>query len=92
MSLARMKPAASGPRTAPSLATELAQPPPVARINLDAYRELARIGVNLNQAVRELHAGVAADIPREVIAGLFQAVLTVQRQVIGGSGDDSQSA
>ena len=65
-------------------------PPPVARINLDAYRELARIGVNLNQAVRELHAGTAGEIPQEVIAGLFQAVLTVQRQVIGGGGDDRQ--
>ena len=68
----------------------LLPPSPVARINLDAYRELARIGVNLNQAVRELHAGTAGEIPREVIAGLFQAVLTVQRQVIGGGGDDRQ--
>ena len=65
-------------------------PTPVARVNLDTYRELARIGVNLNQAVRELHVGAAAGIPQEVLTGLFQAVLTVQRQVIGGGGDDRQ--
>jgi len=74
---------------AAALARQL-PPPPVSRVNIYAYRELARIGVNLNQAVRELHTNAAAGIPREVIAGLLQTVLTVQRQVIGGGGDDSQ--
>lgn len=65
-------------------------PPPAARVNLDTYRELARIGVNLNQAVRELHAGDGAGLSREILTGLLQTVLTVQRQVIGGNGNDSE--
>lgn len=66
-------------------------PRPAAQpVNLDTYRELARLGVNLNQIRAKINAGIAVGIPQEVIAGLFQAVLMVQRQVIGGGADDSQ--
>jgi hypothetical protein len=62
-------------------------PAPAAPVNLDTYRELARIGVNLNQAVAKIHDGSAHDIPREIIRHLYETLQQIQAQVMGGGHD-----
>ena len=59
-------------------------PPPAPALNLDTYRELARIGVNLNQVVARINAGQAApEIPPATAAELLHLVKALQLQVLG---------
>ena len=61
-------------------------PPPAPALNVETYRELARIGVNLNQVAARINAGqAAAEIPRDIAAGLVRLLQTIQRQVLGGA-------
>ncbi|HQK89306.1 MAG TPA: plasmid mobilization relaxosome protein MobC [Acidobacteriota bacterium] len=70
---------------AAALARQL-PPPPAPPVNLDTYRELGRIGNNLNQVVARINAGDApAEIPRDIAAGLVRLVKTIQLQVLGGA-------
>ena len=60
-------------------------PPPAPAVNVETYRELARIGINLNQVVARINAGqAAAEVPRDIAAGLVRLVKEIQRQVLGG--------
>lgn len=62
-------------------------PPPAPAVNMETYRELSRIGVNLNQVVARINAGaghqVPAKLPPEITAELLRLVKTVQLQVLG---------
>ena len=59
-------------------------PAPAPAVNLDTYRELARIGINLNQVVARINASQAApEIPPAIAAELLHLVKEIQLQVLG---------
>lgn len=63
-------------------------------VNADALRELTRVGVNLNQAVRQINRSGAIDFElvrlRDDLASTAEQIRDAVRAL--GLGDDSQSA
>jgi len=49
----------------------------ISPIEASLYRELHRIGVNLNQAVKQVHAGRSIGVP----LSLLKELLTVQQAI-----------
>jgi Bacterial mobilisation protein (MobC) len=58
-------------------------PPPVPEVNRQTYAELAKIGHNLNQLVRQLHAKVEHALDLIVIQNLATEVRVLAREVLG---------
>jgi len=62
-------------------------PPPAApEVNRRTYEELARIGNNLNQLVRAVHAKAVAVVDAAILHQLADAVRRLGLEVLGAGG------
>ena len=66
--------------------------PAVAEVNRDTYSELCRIGNNLNQMVKVIHAGKSFVADPKLLAELKASVKEVGMQVLGAQNDAAKDA
>lgn len=63
-------------------------PPPVPAVNIEAYTELSRLAVNLNQIARAANIGRAA-VPSGLLQSLQKEVMTLQSNLLGAAKRES---